>query len=41
MVVLLAFVSVALIALALVDLFVTVLTTRGGGPVSSRLDAAS
>lgn len=30
----------ALIALALVDLFVTVLTTRGGGPVSSPLGAA-
>ena len=29
--------GVALIALAMFDLFTTVLTTRGGGPVSSRL----
>lgn len=36
----LAALGVALIALAAVDVFVTVLTTRGGGPVSSRVTSA-
>lgn len=40
MAVLLATSGVTLIGLALLDLFVTVLTTRGGGPVSSRVGAA-
>lgn len=36
-----AILGAASIALALFDLFVTVLTTQGGGPVSSRLGAVS
>lgn len=39
--IILAVLGTALIVLALVDLFVTVLTTRGGGPVSSRLGEGS